>query len=108
VLRREQFTVYSNGGNDTFTIRPRDAAGNSTIGGNIGIIGGPGSDVMTIDDSGSAMGTTWFISNPFGTTTQDFSTFGGALISSLNDVEIVNLRGSPWRIDRISRWMLAP
>ncbi|MFI5382168.1 MAG: dockerin type I domain-containing protein, partial [Tepidisphaerales bacterium] len=81
-------------GNDTITVYPRDADGNPTILGNLGMAGGAGSDVLNISDTLAAVGTTWTTSNPFGPGSQDFTVAGDALIGAVNDIETINLYGS--------------
>jgi hypothetical protein len=89
-----QYTVYLQGGNDSVTLYPRNADGTPSIAGNMGILGGDGSDSIHIDDSASSSGTTWVMNNPFGAPTQDFSIAGGAFIGTYFDLENVQLRGS--------------
>ncbi|HEY7086575.1 MAG TPA: hypothetical protein VH518_00720 [Tepidisphaeraceae bacterium] len=90
----QQVTFTASSGADTFNVTPRDAAGNPTVLGNIGIIGGSGSDILNLTDTLASTGTTWTVSNPFDATTQDFAVAGGALVGALNDVETLALYGS--------------
>ncbi|HEY7115108.1 MAG TPA: hypothetical protein VH475_00895, partial [Tepidisphaeraceae bacterium] len=90
----QQVTLYGSASDDTFTVYPRDAAGNPTLLGNLGIIGGAGTDLLNLSDALATTGTTWTVSNPFGATTQDFSLTGSALMGALNDVESIGLYAS--------------
>ncbi len=89
-----QLTVFSGSNNDTFTVKPRDADGNPSILGAMGILGGLGTDTIVIDDADSATGTSWTIDNFFGAGTQNFVVAGGAHFGSSSDVENVTLAGS--------------
>jgi hypothetical protein len=91
----QQATITGGASADTFTVYPRDAAGNPTILGNLGIIGGAGADVLNFIDNLATTGTTWSVTNPFGAGTQDFAVAGGALMGVLNDVESIVLYASP-------------
>ncbi len=65
-----QVTIQLGIGADNAFIYPRDAAGNLTINGNIGIIGSDGVDNLTIEDSAATSGINYVFSNPFGAGTQ--------------------------------------
>jgi hypothetical protein len=90
-----QYTIVAGSGNDTFNVYPRDAAGNPTINGLIGFFGSGGSDIMNLNDTLASTGTTWAISNPCGSSTQNFLATGDASIGVFNDVESINLYGAP-------------
>jgi hypothetical protein len=89
-----QYTLYLSGGDDRLTIHPRNGDGTPSIASNIGILGGDHVDTIIIDDSTSASGATWGMSNPYGWSTQDFSIAGGAYIGTYFDTESVWLWGS--------------
>ena len=82
-----QSAVVGNGGDDTFIVYPHDAAGNLTVNFALGILGGTGSDTLTIDDSASLLPISYGFINPFGATVQNISGLGTNLIGANNDVE---------------------
>jgi hypothetical protein len=82
-----QDTINLNGGNDTATLFPHDAAGNLTINGIIGIVGGAGTDAMVFSDTGATGGINYDFSNPFGSGTQDVFGLGLAGMGYTSDFE---------------------
>jgi hypothetical protein len=90
-----QFTLVGTTSDDVFTIHPRNAAGNSTILGNIGVFGNGGTDAINITDDLAPFGATWNISNPSGSSIEDFTIGGGAFIGAFQDIGAINLNGSP-------------
>ncbi len=88
-----QFTLLGGPNDDSFTVIPRDANGNPSILGAMGIIGGGGVDSMIVDDAASATGTDWFIDNYFGSGTQNFVVGAGTYFGSA-EVENISLSGS--------------
>jgi hypothetical protein len=94
IVAGNQITIACNGGNDVVSVYPHDAAGNSTIAGNIGIVGGPGTDSITIDDSSQTAAHTYPFSNPFGSGTQDVFFDGAAVgLGYTSDFENATLKG---------------
>ena len=89
-----QLTLFSGSNNDTFTVKPRDANGDPSILGAMGILGGAGIDSIVIDDSASVTGAEWHVDNYFGSGTQNFVVAGGTYFGSSNDIENVVLSGS--------------
>jgi len=71
-----QVTINMNGGTDTAFVYPHNAAGDLTINGNIGIIGGAGTDTMTIEDAGGTQPINYAFANPFGSGTQNIYGLG--------------------------------
>jgi hypothetical protein len=89
-----QITIACNGGTDAVTVVPHDAAGNSTIAQNIGIVGGPGTDVIAIDDSAQTAAHTYAFGNPFGSGTQDLFFDGAAVgLGYTSDFENATVTG---------------
>ncbi|MEI8197795.1 MAG: dockerin type I domain-containing protein, partial [Phycisphaerae bacterium] len=87
VAAGQQSTLYLGNNNDAVTIIPHDTAGNLTMNSNIGILGGAGTDTLTIDDTASALGINYRLYNPYGASTADISGLGTGLVGILNDFE---------------------
>jgi hypothetical protein len=93
IVAGNQVTIVLNGGNDTVTVYPHDAMGNLTINGNIGIVGGTGTDSITFDDTGATGGIDYSFSNPFGSGTQDVFGMGLAGLGYTSDFENATIKG---------------
>ena len=86
-----QVTILMNGGTDSAFVYPRNAAGDLTINGNIGIVGGSGTDTLTIEDAASTQPIHYAFSNPFGAGTQNvfgLGTQGGLGTATLETIRV--------------------
>lgn len=93
ILPGSQVTLYGGPQNDTFIVKPRDANGDASILGALGIIGSGGVDSLIVDDTMNSTGTTWVINNLFGAGTQNFSVGAGTYFGSA-EIENITLSGS--------------
>ena len=86
------FTLDGDGGNDAFSVHPRDSAGNPTIGGALQINGGLGLDNVAIDNAMLTLGEDYTI---FGLL--DFTTISSPTLANVttgSDVELLDLRAA--------------
>jgi hypothetical protein len=86
-----QVTILMGGGADAAVLRPRNDAGELTINGNLGIIGGGAADSLTIDDSASTLPIDYSFSNPFGSGTQNvfgLGTRGGLGTATVETIRV--------------------
>jgi hypothetical protein len=83
----QQVSILLSGGNDTVTLVPRDAQGNLTINGNLGIGGGPGTDTLTVNDAASSLPIYYLFQNRFGAGTTNIAGLGAAGFGAGADIE---------------------
>ena len=86
-----QVTILMGGGADSAVVRPHDAAGELTINGNLGIVGGDAVDTLAIDDTASSLPIDYSFSNPFGSGTQNIfglGTRGGLGTATLETIRV--------------------
>ena len=76
--RRSTATVILGNNPNTVTLYPHDILSNTTINGNLGIIGGTGSDILRVDDAAYSVPINYSFSNPFGSGTQNLYGLGSA------------------------------
>jgi hypothetical protein len=89
----QQATIICGGNSDTVTLYPHDVNGNLTINGNLGVVGGSGTDKVLVDDTGSANGITYDFQNTFGPGTQNIYGLGTRGFGAASDVETIEVRG---------------
>src|SRR5262249_22744823 len=87
-----QISMALNGGNDNVTLYPHDALGNLTINGTIGIVGGAGTDTMTIDDTGATNPIAYSLSHPVCASTQDVFRSRAAGMGYTSDFENATIK----------------
>jgi hypothetical protein len=85
----QQMQLLMGGGNDNVTIFPRDAQGNLTINGNLGVGGGSATDTMTVNDAASALPITYTFHNQFGSGTTNIGGLGSAGFGAGSDFESI-------------------
>jgi hypothetical protein len=73
-----QVSIATNGGNDNVTLFARDAAGNFSLNGTLGVGGGAGTDTLTIDDAASAAAIDYRFLNQFGPGTTNIAGLGAS------------------------------
>jgi hypothetical protein len=87
-----QHTVYLEGGADVAVVYPRDAQGNLTVNGNLGIGGGTEHDFVQIQDDDSTLPINYAFTNQFGPGTTNIGGMGAGVFGAGSDVESLVVR----------------
>jgi len=106
-----QFTILGGPHPERFVIRPRDAAGNLTINGNLGIGGGGGLDTLVVNDADSSLPINYSFFNRFGVGRTEIGGLGAGGFGVASDVEsfVVNAgtASDTFQVDHLSSGALA-
>jgi hypothetical protein len=86
-----QWNVGGGSNGDTVTLYPRDAQGNLTINGNIGISPGAGSDQFVVNDASSSLPINYRFTNPFGPGGTTINGMGASHVNLGDDFENITV-----------------
>ncbi len=88
-----RFAILGNGGDDSVIVHQRDAAGNTTINGELFVAGGDGTDHVTIDSSASTQASNYSFTQVPGFPATIVNGVGPAAFFAGSDVEQLEVRG---------------